>query len=55
MGWITWRDPPRRIFEDGVRWVEAIKSRCADAEEFACWAIELLLNLFSAAASRLCC
>jgi ferric-dicitrate binding protein FerR (iron transport regulator) len=37
MGWLTRREPPRRVFEDGIRWVEAIKNHTADAEEFACW------------------
>jgi len=39
MGWLTRRDMPRRLFEDGVRWVEAIKHHEADAEAFACWAM----------------
>ena len=39
MGWLTRRDPSRRIFEDGVRWVEAIKNHSADAEQFARWAM----------------
>jgi ferric-dicitrate binding protein FerR (iron transport regulator) len=40
MGWLTRRDPKHRLFEDGVRWVEAIKTHSADAEEFACWAMQ---------------
>ena len=39
MGWLTRRDLPRQLFEDGVRWVEAIKRHQADAEAFACWAM----------------
>jgi ferric-dicitrate binding protein FerR (iron transport regulator) len=38
MGWLMRREGPRRIFEDGVRWVDAIKHRRADAEEFVYWA-----------------
>jgi len=39
MGWLTRRGPTRQVFEDGLRWVEAIKNHTADAEEFACWAM----------------
>jgi ferric-dicitrate binding protein FerR (iron transport regulator) len=39
MGWLTRRETPRRIFEDGVRWVDAIKQRRADPEAFVCWAL----------------
>jgi hypothetical protein len=39
MGWLTGRTPTRQVFEDGIRWVEAIKNHTADAEEFASWAM----------------
>ena len=39
MGSLTRHDMPRRIFEDGVRWVEAIKQHQADTEAFARWAM----------------
>ncbi len=39
MGWLTWRETPRRMFEDGVRWVELIKHRQVNAEDFARWAM----------------
>jgi ferric-dicitrate binding protein FerR (iron transport regulator) len=40
MGWLTRRKPTRQMFEDGIRWVEAIKNHHADAEAFACWAMQ---------------
>lgn len=39
MGWLISREMSHQIFEDGVRWVEAIKHQHADPEAFACWAM----------------
>ena len=31
------REVQRRIFEDGVRWVDAIQNSEVDARQFVCW------------------
>lgn len=37
MEWLESRDVHHRIFEDGVRWVDAIHHRGVDAREFVWW------------------